>query len=350
MHAVLYPRPKEFVYTEVDDPPLRPGHVRVRVKATTICATDMKVFSGVWPGTPFPHVAGHEWAGEVTEAGPGVTALTPGDRVGIEVHCGCGACRPCIEGLYNLCEHYGDPAAGHAHVGLTTWGGFAGQAVVPARVCHELPAGMDWETAAFTDNIGIALWAVERTGLKAGETVAVVGPGCFGLLSLQVARALGAGRVLLVGTRAERLALGERLGADATVNAAAGDPVARVRALTAGRGADVVVEFAGSEQGAAQALQMARRGGRVVLAGATAPGRELRIDLATIVRGHLNVYGSVGNPQWVSQRGLELLQRGAVSVAPLITHRMGLKEFARAWEITHGRLDGAIRVMMHPEE
>lgn len=350
MKAVLYPRPNEFVLTRVDELPLPAGQVRVKVKATTICATDQKVFSGNWPKCRFPHVAGHEWAGEVVETGSGVVGLQPGDRVGIEVHCGCGACRPCIEGLYNLCEHYGDLDAGHAHVGLTTWGGFAEYAVVPARVAHRLPAGMDWDTAAFTDNIGIALWAVERSALKAGETIAVVGPGCFGLLSVQVARALGAARVILAGTRPDRLALGARLGADVTVDAARVDPVAAVRDATGGKGADVVVEFAGSEQAAAQALQMARRGGRVTLAGATAPGRELRVDLSTIVRGHLKVSGSVGNPRWVSRRGLELIQRGLVQVAPLITHRMALDDFARAWEVTHGRKDGAIRVMMHPEE
>lgn len=348
MKAVVYPRPKEFKLMQVDDPPLRPGHIRVKVMATTICATDMKVFEGNWPNLVFPHVAGHEWAGEVVEVGEGVVGLRPGDRVGIEVHCGCGACARCIEGLYNLCEHYGNRDVGHAHVGFTTWGGFAEYAVVPAKVAHRLPDEMDWDTAAFTDNIGIALWAVERAGVMAGDTVVVVGPGCFGLLAVQVARALGAGKVILAGTRPDRLQLGTELGADATVNVREKNPVAAVRDMTGGKGADVVVEFAGSEAAATQALQMARRGGRVVLAGATAPGRELRVDLSTIVRGHLNVYGSVGNPRWVSKRGLELIRTGAVSISPLITHRLSLDEFARAWELTHVHKDESIRVIMYP--
>lgn len=349
MKAVLYPRPGVFTYAEADVPEVKPGHAVVRVMASTICATDMKIFTGIWPKTRFPHVAGHEWSGAVVATGAGVSGVKPGDRVGVEVHAGCGGCRPCIEGLYNLCENYGEPDLGHAHVGFTIWGGFAEYAVVPAKVLHILPEGLDWETGAFTDNIGVALWAVERAGLRPGERVAIVGPGAFGLLSVQIARSMGAGQVVLVGTRQDRLALGLQLGADAVVDTGkVSDPVAAVRELCGGKGADVVVEFAGSEAAAAQSLQMARRGGRVVLAGATAPGRTLQVDISVIVRGHLNVFGSVANPMWVSRRGLELIQRGAVKVGPLMTHRLPLAEFGRAWEITHGRVDGAIRVMLHP--
>lgn len=348
MKAVLYPRPKEFQVTQVADPDILPGHVRVKVMTTTICATDMRVFEGIWPNSVFPHVAGHEWAGEVVEVGPGVATLKVGDRVGVEVHCGCGGCARCIEGLYNLCEHYGNTDVGHAHVGFTTWGGFAEYAVVPAKVCHVLPDDMDWDTAAFTDNIGIALWGVERAGIQAGDNVAVVGPGCFGLLAVQVARALGAGKVILVGTREDRLDLGLRLGADAVVNVRQTDPVAAVKDITGGKGADVVVEFAGAAVAGAQSLMMARRGGRVVLGGATAPGRELQVDLSTIVRGHLNVFGTVGNPQWSSKRGLELIKTGAVQIEPLITHRFSLDEFEQAWRTTHERIDGSIRAIMYP--
>lgn len=351
MKAVVYPRANEFAYREVDDLPIRPGHVRVAVKSTTICATDQKVLAGLWPKMSFPHIAGHEWAGQVVDVGPGVTGLRPGDRVGVEVHCGCGSCPRCIEGMYTLCDNYGDQAVGHAHIGLTTWGGFADHAVIPAKACHRLPDGLDYDAGAFTDNIGIALWAVERARLRPGERVAVVGPGAFGLLAVQVARAMGAGLVVLVGTRPDRLAMGEQLGADLTVNArAVADPVAAVRdACGGGRGADAVIEFAGTPEAAAQALQMARRGGRVVLAGATAPGRELRVDLSVIVRGHLDVVGSLANPQGVSRRGLELIRRGLVRIAPLITHHMSLGEFDRAWRTFTAREGGAIRVMMHPE-
>jgi threonine dehydrogenase-like Zn-dependent dehydrogenase len=214
---------------------------------------------------------------------------------------------------------------------------------------HRLPDQLTWDEGAFTDNIGIALYAVERGHLQPGESVAVLGPGAFGALAVQVARTMGAGKVVLVGTREERLARMRDLGADALIAARGQDAIEQLKAVLGGRGADLVVEFAGTPDAAREAIQMARRGGRVVLAGATGPGRELSgVDLSTIVRGHLDVYGSLANPYGISGRGLELIARGAVNVNPLITHHFPLAQFEAAWQTFVERRDGAIRVMLHP--
>lgn len=110
----------------------------------------------------------------------------------------------------------------------------------------------------------------------------------------------------------------------------------------------MVVELAGSADAALQALLCARRGGRIVLAGSTSPGKELRVDLSVIVRGHLDIHGSVANPKWVCRRGLEMIARGYVDVAPLLTHQMPLTDFGEALETFRERRGGAYRVMMHP--
>lgn len=352
MLAVVYPEPGRFELQDVPCPEPAAGQALVKVMSSTICATDIKIFNGRFPGTRFPHIPGHEWSGEVAAVGPGVDEVRPGDRVGVEVHVGCGRCARCVEGLYNLCENYGNREKGHAHIGFTVDGGLAQYCAVSTKALHKLPEGMSYDQGAMTDNIGVALWAVERSGLKAGETVVIVGPGAIGLLALQAARAMGAGKLVLVGTRRERLQAAQTLGADILIGTAeADDPAAAVREALGGHGADVVVEFAGTEDAARQAIQMARRGGRVVLGGATGPGRELKgLDLSTIVRGHLDIYGSVANPKWVSARGLELIARGEVDVAPLITHHMPLERYAEAWDMFTQRKDGAIRVMLHPNE
>jgi L-iditol 2-dehydrogenase len=325
MQAVVYPEPNVMAVRAVAEPEAGPGQALLRVRASTICATDFKIFAGQFPGTRFPHIPGHEWSGDVVAVGPDVDEVAPGDRVGVEIHIGCGRCARCLEGLYNLCENYGKVDKGHAHIGFTVPGGLAEYCAVPVKALHRLPPNLDYDQGAMTDNVGIALWAVERARLQAGETVVVIGPGAIGLLALQVARAMGASRLILVGTRAERLAVGARLGAD------------------------VVVEFAGSEQAARDALHMARRGGRVVLGGATGPGRELSgVDLSVIVRGHLDVLGSVANPKWVSARGVAMMAKGLVDVRPLMTHHLPLADFPRAWELFRDRQDGAIRVMLHP--
>lgn len=352
MLAVLFPQPNEFILDQVPKPQIKAGQVLVQVKSTTICATDFKVFQGLYPGVTYPHIPGHEWGGEIVEIGEGVAGLKPGDKVGVEVHIGCETCPPCREGFYNLCENYGHPETGHAHIGFTVSGGLAEYCAVAAKAAHVLPEGLDFDHGAFTDSVGITLWAFERaSGVRPGEVVAIVGPGVFGLLSVQIARASGAGVVIAVGSTedTERLLLAQQLGADHTIQAARdGDPVKGVRELTVGRGADLVIEFAGTAEAARQAIEMARRGGRVVLCGATSPGRKLEIDLSTLVRGHLNLFGSVANPRGISRRANEMMKNGLVDIKPLITQHLSLSQFPLAWETFQNREKNSIRIMLHP--
>jgi L-iditol 2-dehydrogenase len=348
MKAVVATGSNRFEVTDVATPTPARGQALLRVKATTVCGTDQKILAGLFPGTKFPHIPGHEFAGEVIEVGEGVDEVQPGDRVGVEVHVGCGQCPRCLEGLYQLCLNYGRPEKGHAHIGFTVAGGLAEYAALAVRALHKLPEQLSWDQGAFCDNLGIALYAVERGHLRAGETVVVIGAGAFGALAVQVARALGAARTVLLGTRAERMQRIQHL-ADTVVIGGGEAAVDDTRAALGGQGADLVVEFAGTPEAARQAIQLARRGGRVVLAGATGPGRELSgVDLSTIVRGHLDIYGSLANPRGISRRGLELIATGAVDVAPLITHCFALDDFADAWTTFVERRDGAIRVMLHP--
>ena len=256
MRAVVFDRPGSFSVRSVPTPRPMPGHALVRVGASMVCATDRKILAGKFSGTKFPHVPGHEFSGEVVALGPDVRGPAPGTRVGIEVHVGCGTCDRCREGLYNLCQNYGKPETGHAHIGFTIAGGLAQYASVPVAALHELPAGITTDDGAWTDNLGVALWALERGRVAAGERVAVVGPGAIGLCAAQLARAIGA-RVTLFG-RGERLARGARF-ADETSE----DPAGRFGTY------DAVVEFAGTADAAKDAIRLARRGGRVVLGGAS---------------------------------------------------------------------------------
>ena len=339
MRAVVFEAPERFALGDVPTPEPAEGQALIRVEASMVCATDRKILAGKFPGTKFPHVPGHEFAGTIASLGPATSGPAPGTRVGVEVHVGCGVCDRCREGLYNLCRNYGRTEMGHAHVGFTIAGGLAEYASVPVAALHPLPDAVSTADGAWTDNLGVALWARERARLLAGASVVVIGPGAIGLCVAQLARASGAGRVTLVG-RGERLARAARF-ADTIVDE-------RDAGALAGT-ADVVVEFAGTSEAAGLAITAARRGGRVVLGGATGQGVEFPpIDLAMIVRGHLDVLGSVANPKGVSGRALALMASGTIDVASLTTHHFPLDRFDDAWATFTERRDGAIRVMLNP--
>jgi L-iditol 2-dehydrogenase len=336
MLAVLFTGQNEFAVREMPTPHPGPREVLVRVRASMVCASDAKILAGRFPATRFPHVPGHEFAGEVAVSSD--ERFAAGARVGVEVHVGCGTCDRCREGMYTLCLNYGKRDTGHAHVGFTIGGGLAEYAAVPIAALHVLPEHVT--QGAWTDNLGVALWALERGRIAAGEAVIVIGPGAIGLCTTQLARALGAGRVTLVG-RGQRLSRVRDM-ADEVVDAA---DAARLRGT-----ADLVVEFAGTAEAARDAIALARRGGRVVLGGATGTGVELSgVDLSTIVRGNLDVLGSLANPKGVSGRALALLADGKIDVTSLVTHHFPLRSFAEAWRTFTERRDGAIRVMLHPQ-
>ena len=339
MRAVVFEAPDRFALCDVPTPEPPEGHALVRVEASMVCATDRKILAGKFAGTTFPHVPGHEFAGTIAAVGPATGGPAPGTRVGVEVHVGCGVCDRCREGLYNLCLNYGRTELGHAHVGFTIAGGLAEYASVPVAALHVLPDSVTTADGAWTDNLGVALWALERARLLAGESVIVIGSGAIGLCAAQLARASGAGQVTLVG-RGERMARAARF-ADRIVDE-------RDAGALAGT-ADVVIEFAGTSDAVGLAIAAARRGGRVVLGGATGQGLQFPpVDLSAIVRGHLDILGSVANPKGVSGRALALMASGAIDVASLTTHHFPLEQFDDAWAAFTGRRDGAIRVMLHP--
>lgn len=357
MRAVVYPRQNEIsIVSNADVRKPASGEALVRIKSSTLCATDLKILTGKFPGVKFPHIPGHEWSGEVVETGPGVTELKPGDRVGEEPHVGCGRCPRCLEGLYTLCINYGKLDTGHQHIGFTVNGGLAEYCTCSVKALHKLPQNVSYDEGAFTESVGVALYALERVRINPGDTLAIFGPGAIGLIALQIARnAKGASKILLLGTRDDRLELGKKLGADNVLNVKSSpnqdDIVSKAREfLGEGKaiGFDAVAEFAGTEDASRQAIQLSRRGGRVVLAGSTSPGRNLNVDLSTVVRGQLDVYGSLADPFGICKKGIDLIARGFVDVKPLMSGNYRLEEFEKALHDFEHRAGGAYRVMIHP--
>ncbi|MGI0078809.1 MAG: zinc-dependent alcohol dehydrogenase [Nitrososphaerales archaeon] len=350
MQAVIYPKPNEIIVGDVPIQKPAAGEALVKIRTSTICGTDLKILAGKFPGTRFPHIPGHEWSGEVVDIGQNVVDLEVGDRVGNEPHVGCGFCPRCLEGLYNLCFNYGKTELGHAHIGFTTNGGLAEYCTCSIKALHRLPASMSYDEGAFTESVGVALYALERARVDPGDNIAILGPGAIGLVAVQIAkRAKGASKVVLIGTREERLKMGLDLGADYVLSSNSSEDLVRDAVqILGGNGFDVVAEFAGTEEAAKQAIQLTRRGGRVVLAGSTSPGKNLNVDLSLIVRGHLDIFGSLANPKWICEKGVSLVASGFVNVKPLMSGDYKLEQYKEALDAFQRRSGGSYRVMIHP--
>jgi L-iditol 2-dehydrogenase len=329
VRALVVHQPNDFSVDDVGRPSPGPNEVLCRVSAIAICGTDPHIIAGDFPGfwpKDFPFVPGHEWCGEVVELGPGAGefGLQIGTRVAGTSHAGCGFCRLCVEGRYNLCENYGDERL-HRQYGHYTQGAYADFVVHSVKSVFAVPEELGDEEAAMLDPLSIALHTVKRGGQAPGDTVAVVGPGVMGLLVAECARALGAGRVLVVG-RGARLEKAGELGHE-TVDFTAEEPVEAIRERTGGRGADVALECSGDPEAVGRCVEMVRKGGRVAVIGI--PLEPAPVPLRRLVLDEIEVAGVRANAGEMPE-AIALAAAGRVRLGELITHRFALDDFADA--------------------
>lgn len=327
MRAARWHGRRDVRVERVPIPELRSGELLLRVAWCGICGTDVEEYRdgpAVIPvdrpnpltGQRAPVTLGHEFAGTVVEVAPDVAGFAVGERVVPDVCLFCGECHYCRRHEYALCESW-------ATIGLHGDGGLAEFARVPARLCRALPDEIADDEAALIETTEVGVRAVRRAGLALGETVAVVGDGAVGLIACQVARAAGASRVVLLGHRADRLAVGRRLGVDAALDTRDGSWREGLADLTGGLGADVAIECGGRADAIRDSIAAVRKGGRVVLlAVINAP---VPVDTWPIVAGELTVVGSVQHHfDEDLPTAIELVASGRVDVRSLITRRIAL--------------------------
>ena len=327
----------------------------VRIDAVAICATDLEVISYGTPamvegGKPFNKnwTPGHEYMGTIAALGPGVDEFAIGDRVTVEIHAGCGQCKRCRMGMYTSCHNYGlnygDRNKGHRANGFTTNGGFAEYAVNNINTMIKVPDHMSDEEATLVVTAGTSMYGLtELGGLVAGESVVVIGPGPIGLLAVAVAKALGASPVILVGTRENRNEIGRQLGADYVIDGRSEDVVARVKELT-GKGADYVVDCAGSETTVNDAVHMTNRGGRVCLA--AFPKKPVTFDLGYLAVNNIYLYGIRGEGRSATHRAMAFMAERRFDASVIHTHTFPMEMLPEALRYARERVDDAIKVVV----
>jgi NDMA-dependent alcohol dehydrogenase len=346
--AVLYDYNTPLVIEEVDLDPPKPGEVLVKTGAAGICRSDYHFMKGE-ATTMLPVVLGHEGAGVVQAVGEGVTRVKPGDHVILSFVPNCGLCFFCTTGRANLCEKHA-ATSGTLFDGTTRIhkGGqdispfgkvacFAESTVVPETGCIPAPQALPLDRAALigccvTTGVGAAIFNAE---VEPGSTVAVVGCGGVGLNVLQGAGLLNASKIIAVDIREGQLEFAMKFGATHTVNASHQDPVARVKEITDGRGADYTFEVYGSAETVETAYAMARKGGTVVVVGIAPVGDKADIDAVSLVREEKvlkgSYYGSarchVDMPKMV-----DMYMSGRLNLDDLITRRYSLDQINEAYE------------------
>jgi L-iditol 2-dehydrogenase len=349
MDALVIHAPNTFSIEQVAVPLPRQCEALCRVRAVAICGTDAHIISGDFPGfwpPAMPFTPGHEWAGEIVALGPDAALFgwQVGDRVAGSSHAGCGYCRQCQLGHYQLCDSYGRSEV-HSQYGHNKPGAYATYVVQSIKSLTPIPDGMSYDVASMCDTTSIAMHTVNRAGIRPGTNAAVLGAGVMGLLAAECARVVGAARVIVIG-RGERLERAADLGWE-TVDCTAENPVAVVRARTGGLGVEVALECAGSAQTIRWAVDMLRKGGRCAAIGI--PLEDVDLPIKKMVLDELEFVGARANTGEMADI-VPLIADGRIRASELITHRFSLREFAKAYETFTSRLDAALKVIVYPDQ
>lgn len=320
--------PMELPLPEIDD-----DSALLKLEACGICGSDHEQFEGLLR-TPMPVVPGHEPLGRIAKIGDRAAArwgVDQGDRVAVETMISCRHCGPCLSGSYHLCDHrliYSYVPVSDAP-GL--WGGYSQYMYLhPNSIVHRVSPELPPEIGVMFNPLGAGFrWAVELPATRPGDTVVILGPGQRGLASVIACREVGAGTIIVTGLSADekKLELAREFGADYTIDVESEDTVKRVKAITDGRGADVVVDVSAyATKPVADALSLVRPGGTVVLAGVK--GFKAVEDFVSdlVVLKEISIKGAIGVTSTGYRSAIRLLESGRVPVERMHTHDFALAD------------------------
>ncbi len=309
MKAAIFEDIERIIVRQVPDPRCDKGSIVVRVEACGLCGSDIRNYRmGLRSGIK-SQIMGHEISGSVTEIDTTVDRFAVGDRIAIAPDVSCGTCYYCHRGWVNLCDS-------HRMIGTDWPGGFAQFIHLPAEVLahgmiHKMPEGLSFDDAALSEPASSVLAAQENAGIGLGDTVLIMGDGPIGCLHLEVARARGASRIIMAGLA--RLKQVTPFRPDALIDVASQDPVAEVRRLTGGRGADVAIIAAPAAKAQAQGVEAVRKRGTVILFGGLAKNSPMTTLNSNIIHyGEIKVVGAFSYPARMHEKALTVIREGKI--------------------------------------
>lgn len=314
---------------------LEAGEVLVKVKAAGICGSDLHIYHGTSPVATYPRVIGHEVVGEIAEVGAGVDNLKVGDHVAIDPVVSCGDCYPCRIGRNNVCKSL-------KVRGVHTDGGFAEYVALPGTGVYKISKDIPWGEAAMIEPFTIGAQIMKRGEITGDDTVLILGAGPIGLISLQVAKMVGA-KVIITDLLDKRLAVAKELGADVIVNTGNEDLKEIVFKETAGMGVTVVVEAVGLPHLLEEAVQLTSPAARIVVLGFTETPSKLA--QLYITKNELDIRGSRLHANQFPTV-IEWFNNKKVNPKVLISHQFHFSEVKKAINMIETDPQGVCKVIL----
>jgi L-iditol 2-dehydrogenase len=341
MRAAELIAPLTFQLTDmpIEDP--GPGEVQVRIGAVGVCGSDLHAYAeGAVGGTPnvYPMVLGHEPAGTIVKTGAGITGLAAGDRGALEPALYCYHCEFCLTGRHNVCANLRFLSSPHLP------GFFREMINLPVANFRPTPTGMSLDEATLAEPLAVAMHSLHLASIRPGETVAVIGAGPIGLLTIAALRATKAGRIWAVEPLAHRRELAREIGAAFALQPE--EAAEEILSATGRRGVDCAMDCAAGEHTMGQAVQLTRNAGRVALTGIhTTP--LISLDGSAMRRKELTIF-NVRRSNHETQEALELLRAHPEWFAPLLTHTREIAGIDEAFAITSQYRDGVGKMIVRP--
>ncbi len=339
MRVAMYYNNRDVRIEEMQTPQIGPGELLVKVRASGICGSDVMEWYRIKRA---PLVLGHEIAGEIVATGEGVQRFKVGDRVTVAHHVPCNTCHYCLNGNYSVCDT----------LRTTNFypGGFSEYIRIPQinvdRGTFILPGEVSYEEGTFAEPLACTLLGQKKANFRPGQSILVIGSGISGLLHIQLAHALGAGRIFAADITEYRLKMAKQCGADMAINAREDVPDC-IRKSNNGRLADLVIVCTGAPSAIQQAFNSVDRAGMVLFFAPTEPDSITPMNLWDLWRNCNSIVTSYAGPPDDTATAIELIRAGRVNVRALITHRLPLSETAFGFKLVTEAKE-SIKVIIEP--
>ncbi len=341
MKALVMREYKKLSYEEVEKPTPGKGEVLIRIKACSVCGSDVHGFDGSTGRRRPPVIMGHEASGKIVQCGEGVKNHKVGDRVTFDSTVYCNECEMCKEGKVNLCAHR--QVLGVSCEDYNRSGCFAEYIALPEYLLYNIPENVSYVQASLAEPMSVAYHAATRTKISKGDSVVLYGIGTIGLLTLQIVRSFGAGQIIAVDIDDSRLEMARMNGATDVVNSRGPGALEKVISLTRdSKGADIAIDATGIDITTNMAIKSVRLDGRVVLIGNVAPKTEF--PLQYVVTRQISIFGSCASAGEYPQC-LDLISSGKVRVDNMISRIVPLEEGDKWMNKIYNREDGLTKIV-----